>query len=101
MVDKEWCRTISKRVAPLDYRPMTHHTLFKLDRYFDYRYNALKCCEKVVDATLDYIFWLHHKQFLSSILNQVESLSANTKLRCTFVHTGRADISNYELVQHF
>ena len=59
--EDEQCMVISTELPPLDFRPRSHHKLYKKDEHFDSRLNAFYRCDEYLQATYDAILRrLHH-----------------------------------------
>ena len=59
--EDELCMVMSTELPPLDFRPRSHHLLYKRDEHFDSRLNAFFRCEEYLQATYDATLRrLHH-----------------------------------------
>ena len=59
--EDELCTVISTELPPLDFRPRSHHLLYKRDEHFDSRLNAFFRCNEYLEATYDSTLRrLHH-----------------------------------------
>lgn len=82
-------KTLSERGKPIDYRPATHHSLFKIDGNFDFRYDAVRHCYFAIKHYAQQVFWINHKELTETIIGNILQSRLDKKLNLTCVITGR------------
>lgn len=59
----------STRAQPVDWRPLAHHNLYKLDSHFDSRFNAMLRCESYLKSLYESIIRVHHASLVDNLLD--------------------------------
>ena len=94
--EHKFCRIVSQRAAPIDYRPAFHNYLFRSDDTFDSKYSAMVWCHKLVINTMKSIFKLYHepltRELIADIYPAAERSNTdhlNRSIRFSAVMTGK------------
>ena len=83
-----FCKTISTKGNPIDYRPAVQHSLFKLDSTFDFRFGSLRHCKAAINKFARQVFWGFHKTLFSSLVENIKKEKQSDAIHVTFVTTG-------------
>ena len=65
------CERIGTQAKQIDYRPMTHHSLYEKDSMFDFRFNAYERCKSYLTNLYESIIEQHHNALVEQLLDDV------------------------------
>ena len=96
---------LNRAKDPINYRPSTHHLLFKKDEQFDYRYNAyLRCCSyftTLYEATIRGC----HTHLMEAVvdwhLNNVPLKPISPKIPCLLIKSHLSIVDTTALVTEY
>lgn len=88
MCDVQW---LNGRTPFVDYRPSSHHLLYKNDNSFDSKHSAALWCRRMVENVMENVFLIHNGALLKKMYDEIHTIRrgvSRRKLNITFVSSG-------------